>query len=485
MPKLKLPVLCTLALVGCTSEGLDTLVPHFDPPSSTTLSSVNSLVHVINLDAEPTICYSTDGSPVEWSDGSCAKKLDDSRAIAVPACGFNLIRIAWPTGSDEANYKVESEACASSCEPVVPWPNGELAQAFARWTDEVKCMLNNCQNPSSTGNWSMNCDSGKVSWNVSLNGLRAISTFTYESCAHSVSIDVSDGGKTVSRKFNLVISGKLVQDTDFDGSGNEGGNVTIAGDFTGKINSRMVLDSKQRTGGTVDAGCTVDPIDGKQCAPGGATIAYNFPDWSCRGGICPVAASGTCKQPDSDGDGVTDDKDNCPMVANTDQLDVDRDGVGDECDSEPAFALLRFKVGSRCLTLGSKKQVHSTSTCEPTDPKQQWQMFSSGNAYGFRNLSTGECLSQSGVLAGPWTVVTAPCDGTDKQRWKLEAYNQGGTDAKYPLRMHNAAENFCIYTDLTGLVYGTALNCDLAGTESNRKVGVYLGGAFEKAPFVP
>ena len=246
-----------------------------------------------------------------------------------------------------------------------------------------------------------------------------------------------------------------------------------------------MLDSKQRTGGTVDAGCTVDPIDGKQCAPGGATIAYNFPDWSCRGGICPVAASGTCKQPDSDGDGVTDDKDNCPMVANTDQLDVDRDGVGDECDSEPAFALLRFKVGSRCLTLGSKKQVHSTSTCEPTDPKQQWQMFPSGNAYGFRNLSTGECLSQSGVLAGPWTVVTAPCDGTDKQRWKLEAYNQGGTDAKYPLRMHNAAENFCIYTDLTGLVYGTALNCDLAGTESNRKVGVYLGGAFEKAPFVP
>ena len=38
--------------------------------------------------------------------------------------------------------------------------------------------------------------------------------------------------------------------------------------------------------------------------------------------------------PDSDGDTVTDDKDNCPDVANTDQVDTDRDGVGDACEEE-------------------------------------------------------------------------------------------------------------------------------------------------------
>jgi len=35
---------------------------------------------------------------------------------------------------------------------------------------------------------------------------------------------------------------------------------------------------------------------------------------------------------DSDGDGVGDASDNCPLVANADQLDTDGDGIGDVCD---------------------------------------------------------------------------------------------------------------------------------------------------------
>lgn len=41
---------------------------------------------------------------------------------------------------------------------------------------------------------------------------------------------------------------------------------------------------------------------------------------------------------DTDGDGVVDDVDNCPMVANADQRDHDADGRGDACDVCPHLA---------------------------------------------------------------------------------------------------------------------------------------------------
>lgn len=35
---------------------------------------------------------------------------------------------------------------------------------------------------------------------------------------------------------------------------------------------------------------------------------------------------------DRDRDGIQDSKDNCPKIANSDQLDTDEDGKGDACD---------------------------------------------------------------------------------------------------------------------------------------------------------
>jgi hypothetical protein len=42
--------------------------------------------------------------------------------------------------------------------------------------------------------------------------------------------------------------------------------------------------------------------------------------------------------PDKDGDGIADDKDNCPWNSNPDQKDTDGDGVGDVCDNSPTKA---------------------------------------------------------------------------------------------------------------------------------------------------
>lgn len=51
-----------------------------------------------------------------------------------------------------------------------------------------------------------------------------------------------------------------------------------------------------------------------------------------------VAVPETPGAPDADGDGIADDVDTCPTIANPDQLDGDGDGVGDACDACAASA---------------------------------------------------------------------------------------------------------------------------------------------------
>ncbi|MBI4701922.1 MAG: thrombospondin type 3 repeat-containing protein [Deltaproteobacteria bacterium] len=68
-------------------------------------------------------------------------------------------------------------------------------------------------------------------------------------------------------------------------------------------------------------GCAVP-----DAAPAGPSAA--------SGGAAGAAGSGGAApgQPDGDGDGVTDELDNCPDVPNPDQEDADRDGEGDACE---------------------------------------------------------------------------------------------------------------------------------------------------------
>ncbi|GGF74004.1 thrombospondin type 3 repeat-containing protein [Alteromonas lipolytica] len=45
-------------------------------------------------------------------------------------------------------------------------------------------------------------------------------------------------------------------------------------------------------------------------------------------------ASTTVTESDTDADGVVDSQDNCPVIANADQLDTDADGSGNQCDTD-------------------------------------------------------------------------------------------------------------------------------------------------------
>ncbi len=461
-------------------------------------------------------------------------------------------------------------------DPPLPWDNDVLARAFVVWKDEMKCRLNGCANPGGTGSWHTDCDggAGTEDWNVSLSGIRAISTFTYHACQHTVMVNVHDyatdpmrlnPAATVPLAVMLVVEGQMVQDTDFGGSGNESGTVMVTGAFTGTIASHVLINSTNRAGGSYfSVSCSADPIAQEMCAPSNLVVNYVYPDWTCEPGGCPApppaltdrdgdgvfdpydncpdianptqtnadfdAEGDACDSstsstdtdrdhvpdvgdncpmvanpgqedtdhdglgdacdptmdPDTDADGIIDAHDNCPMVANPPQMDSDMDGLGDACDptphGEPAFALIKARVG-RCL-YDNGGDVRSTSACDAGQPNQRWEVIDAGGGHSvYRNLATMQCL-----VAQTWAGVIGmtACDmASSAQQWTAERYTQNGFDMNYPMRLHSAAQNYCVYTDGTSDVYASQGNCGLLGTENNRKIGIYPNGDFSAPPVQP
>jgi hypothetical protein len=72
--------------------------------------------------------------------------------------------------------------------------------------------------------------------------------------------------------------------------------------------------------------------DNTVCAVAGLTCT--FPD-TCQSGICAPGGGG-----DTDGDGVCNADDNCPLDPNPDQADLNQDGIGDVCDPEAHMLVL-------------------------------------------------------------------------------------------------------------------------------------------------
>ena len=108
---------------------------------------------------------------------------------------------------------------------------------------------------------------------------------------------------------------------------------------------------------------------------------------------------------DSDSDGVSDLLDNCPSVANADQLDYDEDGIGDVCDINSINNFSLSKSDPSCIgknngSITISANAHFNYSLSVTGPSgfSGEEQFTHENDITIPNLSLGEyniCITSS------------------------------------------------------------------------------------------
>lgn len=131
---------------------------------------------------------------------------------------------------------------------------------------------------------------------------------------------------------------------------------------------------------------------------------------------------------DRDDDGIPNKYDNCDIVANLEQLDVDRDGKGDDCDDTYCYAV--YGDTENCLDPDASLAVYSPSL-----------MANTGDAVPLRLFAN----RKNQPLRYSWAIVSGP----NGSKAKISA-PAGSVEQSSPFEYHYLTDRPIIVPDMAG-----------------------------------
>ena len=150
-----------------------------------------------------------------------------------------------------------------------------------------------------------------------------------------------DNPRIATRCVNNRAASNVIASNNLMFAPNKPNAEVIDGYFTGEANVLAGTNPYDSNGiqGPADFGLSDDLpgvavpvfVDYTGAERQGNTVgAYGF-----GGAVAPPPSPPLPSLPDTDGDGVVDENDNCTDTPNPDQVDTDQDGIGDACDTPP------------------------------------------------------------------------------------------------------------------------------------------------------